>query len=137
MGVLIGVDCLFVVLCEKGCIGGVVMGLVVVIVMDCDCMVDYQVMVIELCNVGICVEVYFGNLKNFGNQLKYVDKWNFLIVVIEGGDEKVNGVIQIKDLILGVKIVESVMFEEWKECLSQFEVLCGGLVVKVCEIFVV
>lgn len=93
-------------------------GFVVVIVMDKDCMVDYQIMVVELCNVGICVEVYLGNFKNFGNQLKYVDKCNSFVVVIEGGSEKEVGVVQIKDLIFGVQIVQNVMLDEWKECLS-------------------
>lgn len=105
IGILIGVDCLLVVLCVKGLMGGEVQGLVVVIVMDCDCMGEYQVMVVELCVVGICVEVYLGNFKNFGNQLKYVDKCGFFVVIIQGGDEVDCGVVQVKDLILGVKIV--------------------------------
>jgi histidyl-tRNA synthetase len=54
--------------------------------------------------------------------------------VIEGGDEKAGGIVQIKDLILGAKIAESATLEEWKERPSQFEVPRGDLVVKVREI---
>ena len=36
-----------------------------------------------------------------GNQLKYADRRNSPCVIIQGSDEKANGKIQIKDLILG------------------------------------
>ena len=58
------------------------------------------------------------------------------MAVIEGGDEKDRGVVQIKDLILGAKIAESATHEEWKERPSQFEVPRGELVAKVREILV-
>ena len=133
-GVSIGVDRLLAALREKGRIGGTTKGPVVVTVMDRDRMSDYQAMVTELRNAGIRAEVYLGNPKNFGNQLKYADKRNSPVAVIEGGDEKANGVIQIKDLILGAKIAESATLEEWKERPSQFEVPRGDLVAKVREI---
>ena len=133
-GVSIGVDRLLAALREKGRIGGAVTGPVVVTVMDRDRMADYQAMVTELRNAGIRAEVYLGNPKNFGNQLKYADKRNSPIAIIEGGDEKANGVIQIKDLILGAKIAERATLEEWKERPSQFEVPRGELVAKVREI---
>lgn len=133
-GVSIGVDRLLAALREKGRIGGVAAGPVVVTVMDRDRMADYQAMVAELRNAGIRAEVYLGNPKNFGNQLKYADKRESPIAVIEGGDEKDRGVIQIKDLILGAKIAESATLEEWKERPSQFEVPRGDLVAKVREI---
>ena len=133
-GVSIGVDRLLAALREKGRIGGTEAGPVVVTVMDRDRMADYQAMVTELRNAGIRAEVYLGNPKNFGNQLKYADKRNSPVAVIEGGDEKANGVIQIKDLILGAKIAESATLEEWKERPSQFEVSRGDLVAKVREI---
>lgn len=133
-GVSIGVDRLLAALREKGRIGGTETGPVVVTVMDKARMADYQEMVAELRNAGIRAEVYLGNPKNFGNQLKYADKRNSPIAVIEGGDEKEKGVIQIKDLILGAKIAESATLEEWKERPSQFEVGRGDLVAKVREI---
>ncbi|WP_171120164.1 MULTISPECIES: histidine--tRNA ligase [unclassified Ruegeria] len=133
-GVSIGVDRLLAALREKGRIAAQASGPVVVTVMDRDRMADYQAMVAELRNAGIRAEVYLGNPKNFGNQLKYADKRNSPIAVIEGGDEKANGIVQIKDLILGAKIAESATLEEWKERPSQFEVPRGELVAKVREI---
>ncbi|MCA1287388.1 histidine--tRNA ligase [Salipiger bermudensis] len=133
-GVSIGVDRLLAALREKGRIGGTVQGPVVVTVMDRDRMADYQAMVAELRNAGIRAEVYLGNPKNFGNQLKYADKRSSPVAVIEGGDEKERGVLQIKDLVLGAKLAESASLEEWKERPSQYEVARGDLVAKVREI---
>ncbi|MCE8511836.1 histidine--tRNA ligase [Ruegeria pomeroyi] len=133
-GVSIGVDRLLAALREKGRIQAVEHGPVVVTVMDRDRMADYQAMVAELRNAGIRAEVYLGNPKNFGNQLKYADKRNSPIAVIEGGDEKANGVVQIKDLILGAQIAANATLEEWKERPSQYEVSRSDLVAKVREI---
>jgi histidyl-tRNA synthetase len=102
--------------------------------MDKHRMADYQAMVAELRNAGIRAEVYLGNPKNFGNQLKYADKRLSPVAVIEGGDEKDRGVIQIKDLILGAKLAETASLEEWKDRPSQYEVPRGDLVAKVREI---
>lgn len=134
VGVSIGVDRLLAALREKGRMGGTPVGPVVVTVMDKARMADYQAMVSELRQAGIRAEVYLGNPKNFGNQLKYADKRNSPIAIIEGGDEKEKGVVQIKDLILGAKIAESATLEEWKERPSQFEVARGDLIAKVREI---
>ncbi len=134
VGVSIGVDRLLAALHEKGRIGGTVQGPVVVTVMDRGRMAEYQAMVAELRNAGIRAEVYLGNPKNFGNQLKYADKRNSPVAVIAGGDEFDAGKVQIKDLILGAKIAESATLEEWKERPSQFEVPRGDLVAKVKEI---
>ncbi|MEX0304441.1 MAG: histidine--tRNA ligase [Leisingera sp.] len=134
VGVSVGVDRLLAALHAKGRLSAEATGPVVVTVMDRDRMADYQAMVAELRNAGIRAEVYLGNPKNFGNQLKYADKRNSPVAVIEGGDEKANGVVQIKDLILGAKIAESATLEEWKERPSQFEVPRTDLVAKVREI---
>ena len=83
-------------------------------------MADYQSMVGELRAAGIRAEIYLGNPKNFGNQLKYADKRNSPIAMIEGGDEKAErGMVQLKDLILGAKIAETATLEEWKDRPSQ------------------
>lgn len=133
-GVSIGVDRLLAALHAKGRLSKEATGPVVVTVMDRDRMADYQAIVAELRNAGIRAEVYLGNPKNFGNQLKYADKRNSPVAVIEGGDEKANGVIQIKDLILGAKIAASASADEWKDRPQQFEVPRGDLVAKVREI---
>ncbi|MCE8545105.1 histidine--tRNA ligase [Ruegeria pomeroyi] len=134
VGVSIGVDRLLAALREKGRIQAVEHGPVVVTVMDRDRMADYQAMVAELRNAGIRAEVYLGNPKNFGNQLKYADKRNSPIAVIQGGDEKAKDVVQIKDLILGAQIAANATLEEWKERPSQYEVARSDLVAKVREI---
>ncbi|MGD9862772.1 MAG: histidine--tRNA ligase [Pseudodonghicola sp.] len=133
-GVSIGVDRLLAALREKGRVTSHDVGPVVVTVMDRDRMADYQAMVAELRAAGIRAEVYLGNPKNFGNQLKYADRRNSPIAIIEGGEEKAAGIVQVKDLILGAEIAESATLEEWKERPSQFEVARGDLVAKVREI---
>jgi histidyl-tRNA synthetase len=79
-------------------------GPVVVTVFDRDRVADYQRMVSALRNAGVRAELYLGNPKNFGNQLKYADKRGSPCAVIQGGDEKARGEVQIKDLILGAEI---------------------------------
>ena len=133
-GISIGVDRLLAALRAKGRVDAVAQGPVVVTVMDRDRMADYQAMVSELRQAGIRAEVYLGNPKNFGNQLKYADKRESPVAVIEGADEKDRGVVQIKDLILGAKIAETASLEEWKDRPSQFEVPRDQLVTKVQEI---
>ena len=80
-------------------------GPVVVTIFDRDRVADYQRMVSALRNAGIRAELYLGNPKNnLGTQLKYADKRASPCAVIQGGDEKAQGVVQIKDLILGAEI---------------------------------
>ena len=133
-GISIGVDRLLAALRATGRTGSEAPGPVVVTVMDRDRMADYQAMVAELRNAGIRAEVYLGNPKNFGNQLKYADKRGSPVAIIEGGDERERGVVQIKDLILGAKIAETATHDEWVENPSQFEVPRGEMVAKVQEI---
>ncbi|MCR9151873.1 MAG: histidine--tRNA ligase [Rhodobacteraceae bacterium] len=127
-GVSIGVDRLLAALREKGRIGGRVAGPVVVTVMDRDRMADYQAMAGALRRAGIRAEVYLGNPKNFGNQLKYADKRQSPVAVIQGSDEHARGVVVLKDLVLGAKIAESATLEEWKDRPAQVEVPGDDLV---------
>ncbi|AML50097.1 MULTISPECIES: histidine--tRNA ligase [Falsihalocynthiibacter] len=130
-GVSIGVDRLLAALTAKGRVDTRTAGPVVVTVMDKARMADYQTMVAELRQAGIRAEVYLGNPKNFGNQLKYADNRHSPIAIIQGGDEAVAGVVQIKDLILGAKIAENATLEEWKSRPSQIEVPRDELVAQV------
>ncbi|ARE39746.1 Histidyl-tRNA synthetase [Rhodovulum sp. P5] len=130
-GVSIGVDRLLAALRAKGRVGGKMPGPVIVTVMDRDRMADYQKMVGELRAEGIRAEVYLGNPKNFGNQLKYADKRQSPVAIIQGTDEAERGVVQIKDLILGAKIAESASLEEWKSQPAQFEAPRADLVAEV------
>ena len=117
-GVSIGVDRLLAALHAKGRLDTQSAGPVVVTVMDRDRMSDYQAMVADLRNAGIRSEVYLGNPKNFGNQLRYADKRDSPAAVIAGSDEFDRNAVQIKDLILGAKIAATASLEEWKDLLG-------------------
>ncbi|WP_347918908.1 histidine--tRNA ligase [Paracoccus marcusii] len=133
-GVSIGVDRLLAALRAKGLAGAQVAGPVVVTVMDRDRMSDYQSMAADLRAAGIRAEVYLGNPKNFGNQLKYADKRGAPVAIIQGGDEAERGVVQVKDLILGAKIAAEASVEEWKSQPAQTEVARADLVAEVRRI---
>mgnify|MGYP002737870069 CR=1 FL=1 len=133
-GVSIGVDRLLAALRAKGLAGAEVVGPVVVTVMDRDRMSDYQAMAADLRAAGIRAEVYLGNPKNFGNQLKYADKRGAPVAIIQGGDEAERGVVQVKDLILGAKIAAEASVEEWKSQPAQTEVARADLVAEVRRI---
>lgn len=130
-GISIGVDRLLAALRAKGRSAADTAGPVVVTVMDRDRMADYMAMVGELRAAGLRAEVYLGNPKNFGNQLKYADKRQSPVAVIQGGDEAASGTLILKDLILGAKIAESATLEEWKDRPAQVEVPRADLVAEV------
>lgn len=130
-GVSIGVDRLLAALRATGRITSASAGPVIVTVMDRAHMADYQTMVAELRKAGVRSEVYLGNPKNFGNQLKYADKRASPVAIIAGGDEFAKGVVQIKDLILGAEIAKNATLEEWKDRPSQYEVPRDQMVAKV------
>ncbi len=111
-------------------------GPVVVTVFDKDRVADYQKFVAALRSAGIRAELYLGNPKNFGNQLKYADRRNAPCVVIQGGDEKAKGEVQIKDLIEGAKAAAAISSnEEWRETRpAQFACKETKLVDKVREV---
>lgn len=130
-GISIGVDRLLAALRMKGRVERSALGPVVITVMDRDRMSDYQAMATELRTAGIRAEVYLGNPKNFGNQLKYADNRNSPIAIIEGGEEKAAGIVQIKDLILGAELAKDATLEEWKARPSQIEAPRGDLMAQV------
>ncbi len=133
-GVSIGVDRLLAALRAKGLAGRENHGPVVVTVMDKARMADYQAMAAELRGAGIRAEVYLGNPKNFGNQLKYADKRASPVAIIQGEDEAARGVVQVKDLILGAKIAAEASLDEWKAQPAQTEVARTDLVAAVRKI---
>lgn len=133
-GCSIGVDRLLAALHAKGRLNVATQGPVIVTVMDRDRMATYQSMASELRNAGIRAEVYLGNPKNFGNQLKYADKRDSPVAIIEGSDEAERGVVQIKDLVLGAKIAETATLEEWKGQPAQREVARQDLIAEVRKI---
>jgi histidyl-tRNA synthetase len=93
-------------------------------------------MVAALRGANIRAELYLGNPKNMGNQLKYADRRNSPCVIIQGSDEKARGEIQIKDLIEGAKAAAAIASNaEWRETRpAQFSCAEGDLVAKVREV---
>jgi histidyl-tRNA synthetase len=84
-------------------------GPVVVTVFDRDRVADYQKMVAALRSANIRAELYLGNPKNMGNQLKYADRRNSPCVIIQGSDEKDDPAgpqVVLKDLILGAELAK-------------------------------
>jgi histidyl-tRNA synthetase len=111
-------------------------GPVVVTVFDRDRVADYQKMVAQLRHANIRAELYLGNPKNMGNQLKYADRRNSPCVIIQGSDEKARGEIQIKDLIEGAKAAAAIASnQEWRETRpAQFSCGESEIVAKVREV---
>jgi len=106
-------------------------GPVVVTIFDRDRVADYQKMAATLRNAGIRAELYLGNPKNnLGAQLKYADKRGSPCAIIQGGDEKARGEVQIKDLILGATLADTKDREEYlkKQAEAQFAVKEDALV---------
>ncbi len=83
-------------------------GPVVVTVFDKDRVADYQSFVSRLRGAGIAAEMYLGSA-GLKAQMKYADRRKSPCVIIQGGDEKAAGKIQIKDLIEGAKADEAIV----------------------------
>jgi histidyl-tRNA synthetase len=110
-------------------------GPVVVLVMEKDRIADYQRMVQGLRAAGIRAEMYLGTA-GMKAQMKYADKRGAPCVVIQGGDERARGEVQIKDLIEGTKAAATIKdSKEWREGRpAQFSVKQDELVAKVREV---
>jgi histidyl-tRNA synthetase len=113
-------------------------GPVVVVVMDRGEIAQYQKFVATLRSAGIRAEMYLGNPKNnLGVQFKYADRRNSPCVVIQGGDEKAKGEVQIKDLIIGAEIANASGDRDdylQKQAEAQFAAKESELVEKVREV---
>ena len=131
-GVSIGVDRLLAALRAIGRAGqGAAAGPVVILPMDRDRMADYQTMCAELRNAGIRAEVFLGG-GNMARQLKYADRRTAPVAVIEGADERAQGVVTLKDLALGARLAAEIeTHEEWKAQPAQISVNRADLVAEV------
>jgi histidyl-tRNA synthetase len=90
---------------------------VVVLVMDKDTesLGRYQKMVSQLRQAGIRAEMYLGGA-GMKAQLKYADRRGSPCAVIQGGDERAKGEVQIKDLIEGKRLSEEITDNvAWRE----------------------
>jgi histidyl-tRNA synthetase len=84
----------------------------------------YQKMVATLRNAGIRAELYLGNPKHsLGQQMKYADKRRSPCAIIQGSDERANGKVQIKDLILGAGLTSIEDREEYLRKQSEAQLL--------------
>jgi histidyl-tRNA synthetase len=98
---------------------------------------DYQKMVATLRNADIRAELYLGNPKHsLGQQMKYADRRNAPCAIVQGSDERANGKIQIKDLILGAGLTEIKDREQYlkKQAEAQYEVDQSQLIEAVREV---
>ena len=83
--------------------------------MEKDRLADYQKMAQSLRQAGIRAEMYLGTA-GMKAQMKYADKRGSPCVVIQGGDERAKGEVQIKDLIEGAKAAATIKdSKEWRE----------------------
>jgi histidyl-tRNA synthetase len=138
-GFSIGVSRLMTALKNLGKLGQVKpLAPVLITVMDGDVqsMGRYQRFTQALRAEGIRAEMYQGNWKKFGNQLKYADRLGSPIAIIQGGDERAEGVVQIKDLIEGKRLSGEIEDNaSWREArVAQVSVPEADLVAKVREI---
>ena len=78
-------------------------GPVVVLVMDKARIGDYQKMVAALRRADISAELYLGE-SGMKAQMKYADRRDAPLAIIQGGDEKAKGVVQIKDMRAGKEL---------------------------------
>ncbi len=84
-------------------------GPVVVLVMDrdTDSLGRYQKMVSDLRQAGIRAEMYLGG-SGMKPQMKYADRRGAPCVVIQGGNERAEGVVQIKDMVAGAELAANI-----------------------------
>ncbi|WP_137156841.1 histidine--tRNA ligase [Rhizobium sp. FKL33] len=137
-GFSIGVSRLMTALKNLGKLGAdEVVAPVVVCVMDRDVesLGRYQKFVQDLRHAGIRAEMYQGNKKNFGDQLKYADRRSAPLAIIQGSSEREAGEVQIKDLIEGKRLSGEITDNvAWREArVAQVAVPESELVEKVRE----
>ncbi|KGF68575.1 histidyl-tRNA synthase [Hoeflea sp. BAL378] len=129
-GFSIGVSRLMTALKNLGKISGeAASGPILVTIMDRDRVGDYAKMAQELRAAlnpldangqprgpAIPVELFQGNPKDFPKQLRYADRRGAPIAIIQGGNEKAEGKLIVKDLIEGKRIAETITDNaEWRE----------------------
>lgn len=135
-GVSIGVSRLQAALTALGLTGTeTALGPVVVLVMEKDELPRYQKMVQALRAAGVRSELYLGG-SSMKAQMKYADKRGAPCVVIQGGDEREKGEVQIKDLIEGAIAAQNIKDnKDWKaQRPAQFSVSEDKLVAAVKEV---
>jgi histidyl-tRNA synthetase len=131
-GFSLGVSRLLAALAATGQERPTLAGPVVIIVLDQDAITGYMRMAGELRGAGIAAEVYLG-ASGMKAQMKYADRRKSPLVVLEGSEERANGVVTLKDLNLGAQLAQSIETNEaWRsERPAQIEVPRSNLVAAV------
>jgi histidyl-tRNA synthetase len=80
--------------------------LIVVLVLDKSAIAESFKLAQELRAAGLRAEAYVGEA-GMKAQLKYADRRNAAVAVIEGGDERARGEVTLKDLALGAELAKS------------------------------
>jgi histidyl-tRNA synthetase len=118
VGASIGVDRLLAALVHLGRIGKEkATARVLITQMDAALTPDYIEMAWELRRAGIPTELYLGNAKGPGKQLKYADQYDIPLVVLYGSNEKQQGTVTVKDMVAGRERAKPVA--DRKEYLAQ------------------
>ena len=108
---------------------------VIVTVMDKNLMQYYINIASDLRAHGVNTDLYVGNPKDFGKQMKYADSRNATFAIVAGTNELKDDIVQVKDLKLGRKLsVDISSNEEWKEQPAQFPVKREELIEKILEL---
>ena len=133
-GFSIGVSRLYAALSHLGKIPQAAIGIapVVVLVMDKARVGDYQKMTRDLREAGVRAEMYVGDA-GMKAQMKYADRRGSPCVVIQGEDERAQGLVTIKDLLEGARLSAGIEDRsEWREGRpAQFSVPEGEMVAAV------
>jgi histidyl-tRNA synthetase len=112
-------------------------GPVIVLAMDKtpEAMAEYQKIVAALRAAGIPAEIYLGSA-GMKAQLKYADRRNARIALIQGSNEREKGEVMLKDLILGATLTGIADRTEYlaKQAEAQFAVLVADVVTNVREV---
>tara|TARA_B100000927_G_scaffold135278_1_gene109138 strand:+ start:562 stop:2022 length:1461 start_codon:yes stop_codon:yes gene_type:complete len=108
---------------------------VIVTVMDKNLMQHYISIASDLRAHGVNTDLYVGNPKDFGKQMKYADFRNAAFAIVAGTNELKDDIVQVKDLKLGRKLSADISSnEEWKEQPAQFPVKREELIEKILEL---
>jgi histidyl-tRNA synthetase len=77
---------------------------------------DYLQMTWELRRNGVPAELYLGTAKGMGKQLKYADVYDIPIALLYGSNEKQQGLVTLKDMVVGREKAKAV--DDRKEWLA-------------------
>ncbi|MGC1586430.1 MAG: HisS family protein, partial [Rhodomicrobium sp.] len=116
-GFSIGLSRLYAALSHLGKLkdGATSLAPAVVLVMDKARVGDYQKMTRDLRQAGIRAEMYVGDA-GMKAQMKYADRRGAPCVIIQGEDERAQGLVTIKDLFEGARLSEEIEDRsEWRE----------------------